>query len=126
MSMDTLPQLPLTYLNVHAFCNGMKNDLIGYKLAPAVIKNILFSGKGWRLTHVGLELVTKKFKPYTSKHENNKVITGKILLRMDACCNSPWSLFDRVITVFDPILHFELQMVEGDISAFIDFKSPEV
>jgi len=126
MTMDNLPQLPLTYLNVHAFCAGMKNDLTGYNLAPTVIKSVLFSGKGWKLTKVGLELVTKKFKPFTSKHDNNKIVTGKILLKMDDCCNSPWSLFDGVVTVFDPILHFELQMVDGDISAFIDFKSPEV
>ena len=124
--MDNLPQLPLTYLNVQAFCYGLKKDLTGYNLAPKSIRSILFSGTGWRLTKVGLELVSKQFKPYISRHEKNKIITGKLLLNMDECCNSPWSLFDNSITVFDPILHFELQMVDGDANAFIDFKSSKV
>ena len=124
MVIDNLPQLPLNYLNVLSFCTGIKNDISSYHLAPDVIRNIIFANKGWKLSKVGLKLISKNFKPYTSKHDNNKIVTGKILLKMDDCCNSPWSLFDGVVTVFDPILHFELQMVDGDISAFIDFKSP--
>jgi len=123
MIEPTFPQLPLTYLNVLSFCNNVGSTLTGYNIAPAMIRNVLFAGKGWKLTKVGLELITKKFKPYSIKNEKNKMITGKILLHMDQCCNSPWSLFEGVVTVFDPTLYFELQMVDGDINAFIDFKS---
>lgn len=95
-----------------------------YINTPDLLRKLLFVGKGWQLTNMGNEMLIESFKSYQSKNKINKIITGKILINMDICCNSPWHLHNTAITIFDSTLHFELQMVDGDINSFINFRSP--
>lgn len=64
------------------------------------------------------------FKPYITINPDNLLVTGKILLGMDRCCQGPWHLRGKTAMVFDPHLHLEIQIVGGRISDFIDFKLP--
>lgn len=124
MTQENLIDLPTNYKNIQDFCNSMQPHIAKDSISTDVIRKVLFIGKGWRLSNTGHFLLTKKFKSYKSINEKNKTETGKIILYTDVCCNGPWSLLDGVVTVFDSILHFELQMVNGDLNAFINFKSP--
>lgn len=86
------------------------------------IRRFFFVGFGWRLTRSGFELLTDHYISYTSSNQNNKLVTGKIILNMDHCVGGPWFLRHDSITVFNSISHFELGMVNGCINQFIDFK----
>jgi hypothetical protein len=94
-------------------------------LSTTELRRALFSTSGWRLTKTGLETLSSIFQPYVTKNEDNTVVTGKVLLGMDKCCKSPWFLSGKTVTVFDPTLHLEIQIVGGNIADFIDFKSPK-
>jgi len=84
----------------------------------------MFVSNGWKLSHSGRDMLRSKWQGYDSVNDANTVSTGKILINMDLCCASPWCWRGKCITVWDPTLHFELQMVNGNLSEFVDFKSP--
>ena len=90
-----------------------------------IAKKMMFSNKQWGLTKTGYNILSAVYQSYTSKNPANKVMTGKILLGMDHCCASPWFVQGESVTVFDSVLHFELQMVNGNLNDFIDFKKPQ-
>lgn len=69
-------------------------------------------------------MLSSIFQAYVTKNEENTVITGKVLLGMDKCCKSPWNLNGKTVTVFDPTIHLEIQIVGGKVADFIDFKLP--
>lgn len=94
-------------------------------LSVTELRRALFSTSGWRLTKTGAELLSTIFQPYVTKNDENTIVTGKVLLGMDRCCHSPWFLSGKTVTVFDPHLHLEIQIVGGRITDFIDFKLPK-
>lgn len=124
MVQEILSNLPLNYTDIHQFCIDIKPYIIEDNISADIVRKVLFVGKGWRLSNTGHALLTDRFTSYKSTHSKNKIVTGKIMLHMDLCCGSPWSLLSEVVTVFDSMLHFELQMVGGDLDAYINFKSP--
>lgn len=87
------------------------------------IRRYFFVGQGWRLTRTGCETLSSRYISYSSASDANTVITGKIILNMDNAVGGPWYLWGQKITVFDPTAHFELQMMGGNMNAFVDFKS---
>ena len=123
MARDTLLDLPITYTDIQQFCIDIKPFILDDDISPDIVRKVLFTGKGWRLSYTGHSLLVDRFKSYKSTNAKNKIITGKIMLHMDICCNSPWRLQSEIVTVFDPMLQFELQMVNGDLDTFINFKS---
>lgn len=118
-----------TYNNPHLLCDEITKtfDVTGKsifgKLSSTQLRGLFFINKGWRLTNEGYLYISKKFISYTSSNDQNKILTGKIILRMDECVNSPWFVRGKEVVVFDPVIHFELQMVNGELSKFVDFKS---
>ena len=90
-----------------------------------IAKKMMFGNKQWCLTKTGYNILSTVYQTYTSKNPANKVLTGKILLGMDQCCASPWFIQGESVTVFDSVLHFELQMVNGNLNDFINFKKPQ-
>jgi hypothetical protein len=90
-----------------------------------IAKKMMFSNKQWCLTKTGYNILSTVYQTYTSKNPATKVLTGKILLGMDQCCASPWFIQGETVTVFDGVLHFELEMVNGNLNDFIDFKKPQ-
>ncbi len=125
MNSSNLLELPLNCFDVLTFCNLIRPIVANYVDTSQSLRKILFVGKGWRLTKVGSELLAENFKPYKSKNKNNEIVTGRILLYMDLCCEGPWSILGDTVTVFNPTIHFEMQLVNGDINAYINFKSPK-
>lgn len=128
-----------TQSNLPVLDNGFENQtILCIHLAPILedrdsvfealnihtIKKVLFINNSWRLTGTGCQILSEHFVSYTSNHNDNTVLTGKILLNMDKCCLGPWFLRGKTITVFDPTIHFELQMVSGKLGDFVDFKTP--
>jgi len=89
---------------------------------PQSLRGLLFSNHGWRLSHGGRDMLKALFRDYDSSNDANTVVTGKILLNMDQCCGGPWALRGKTVTVWDPTVHFELQMVGGNLRDFVDFK----
>lgn len=87
------------------------------------VKKIMFVNQGWRLTRVGLALFTKVYNSYNSQHLDNRILTGRVMLSMDSAVNGPWGYQNETIIVFDPMIHFELSMVEGSARQFISFKN---
>lgn len=94
----------------------------GAFMSPSMLRNLLFSTQGWRLTKTGAELLASMFQSYVTTNEENTIITGKVLLGMDRCCNSPWHISGKSVVVFNPSLHLEIQIVGGKLTDFIDFK----
>ena len=103
---------------------------IQYDLDPSFLENLnfdrirryFFVGLGWRLTRTGCETLSQTYTSYSSTSDNNKYITGKIILNMDECVGGPWCMKGQTVIVFDPKVHFELQMVSGDVNKFVEFK----
>lgn len=113
-----------------AFCLQIAGELRhtidvnnGNSLDLERIRRYLFVNKGWRLTRNGADVISANYKHYTSINENNKILTGKILLNLDHCIGGPWFLRGNSISVFDSQVHFEIQMVNGNINDFVDLKS---
>lgn len=90
-----------------------------------LLRQQLFVNQGWRLTKRGLTLLTGKYTHYTSTHEDNKIMTGRVLLNMDKAVLGPWAWGwkDSTIIVFDAGIHFELQICNGSAQQFINFKN---
>jgi len=90
-----------------------------------LLRQQLFVNQGWRLTKRGLTVLTGKYTHYTSTHEDNKIMTGRVLLNMDNAVLGPWAWGwkDSTITVFDSAIHFELQMCNGSAQQYINFKN---
>lgn len=113
------------------FCVRITTE-IQHDLDPSFLENLnfdrirryFFVGSGWRLTRTGCETLAQNYASYTSTSDANKIVTGRIILNMDDCVGGPWCIRGQNITVFDPAIHFEIQMVSGDINKFVDFKQP--
>ncbi len=90
-----------------------------------IAKRMMFGTRCWGLTRTGYSILSSHFRSYCSKNPKNGVLTGKILLNMDACCNGPWYIQSESVYVFDSVLHFEMEMVSGNLNDFIDFKKPQ-
>lgn len=86
------------------------------------VRRFFFVNQGWRLTSSGFQAISDNYISYSSKNERNTIITGKIILNTDDCVGGPWFLKGQNIVVFDPTIHFELQMVNGNLNDFVDFK----
>jgi hypothetical protein len=93
-------------------------------LNPERIRRYFFINQGWRMTHTGFTTISRHYQSYMSQSPGNEIMTGKVLLHMDHCVNGPWFVRGTSVFVFDPTTHFELQMVDGDINAYIDFRYP--
>lgn len=124
---NDLPTLPVGFPDQLTFCSFARpylvNQIVDFEEAtPISIRKAIFISHGWRLSTAGWQMLKEAFSTYDTAHDDNIVVTGKILMSMDAICNGPWSLRGKWITLFDPTLHFELQMVGGDIRKFIDFR----
>jgi hypothetical protein len=127
MRNDNLPELQIIANDQLTFCNKLKqivNTSGIHALQNQIdIRRFVFVGRSWRLTRFGKDLLLKNFKSYASENDCNKFITGKILLNMDSCCHGPWYVYDNKVITFNETLHFELQMVSGDLNSFVNFKS---
>ncbi len=115
-SMSLIDSIRLTLATVNQDFNTMPTD---------VAKRMMFGTRGWGLTRTGYNILSDHYTVYCSKNPKNGTITGKILLGMDECCVSPWHIQGESVYVFNSLLHFELQMVNGNLNDFIDFKKPQ-
>lgn len=96
------------------------------KLDIETVRRYFFINHSWRLTNSGFAMVSMYHAHYTSNNPKNGIITGKMLLNMDHIIGGPWFMRGSQIIVFDQMANFELEMVDGDINAYIDFKRPKV
>lgn len=124
---NELQTLPTGFPDQLTFCSFARPYLASQiadfeEATPISIRKAIFISHGWRLSTAGWQMLRERFAAYDTTHDDNVVVTGKILICMDAICNGPWALRGKSVTVFDPMLHFELQMVGGDIRRFIDFR----
>lgn len=122
-----LPILPSGFPDQSVFCSFARPYLATQisdfdEFTPASIRKCIFASQRWRLSTAGWQMLREAFATYDVVHDDNIVVTGKILIGMDFICNGPWALRGKTVTLFDPILFFELQMVGGDLRTFIDFK----
>lgn len=86
------------------------------------VRRFFFVNQSWRLTNSGFQAISNNYISYSGTNERNSIITGKILLNMDDCVGGPWFLKGQAIVIFDPTIHFELQMVNSNLNDFVDFK----
>jgi len=124
---NDLPALPVGFPDQLTFCSFVQPHLAthiaDFELStPESVRKAIFISHGWRLSQAGWQMLKEEFTAYDTINKDNIVVTGKILISMDSICNGPWSLRGQRVTLFDPTLHFELQMIGGDLSKFIDFK----
>lgn len=121
--------LELSYKTQLDFCYGVMEEvqtsvdphfLTG--LSDDRIKRFFFINQGWRLTKTGFITVSTHYITYFSKHPSNKILTGKILLNMDKCVQGPWYIFGEQLAIFDQKIHFEIQMLGGNLNDFLEFK----
>jgi hypothetical protein len=91
-------------------------------LNPERIQRYFFVGRGWRLTGRGDLELGRWYQRYVSTNPANEIITGKVLLNLDAAIHGPWRIRDQEVIVYDPAAHFELQMVDGNAHTYADFR----
>lgn len=126
-TLNDLPALPPGFEDQMLFCSFVRPYLATQiadfeEATPSSIRKAIFISHGWRLSTAGWQMLRVAFATYDTGHKENMIVTGRILMCMDHICKGPWSLRGQWITLFDPTLHFELQMVGGDLRQFIDFK----
>jgi len=125
-----LPNLPQHFENTKEFAEFIRpyfdedhnNTVWKDVLIPDAIHKFMFSNKGWRLTPTGADMLMQHYKSYQSTHEDNCIITGKLLIQMNRLINGPWILRNRTVTIWNSQIHFELQLVGGKLLDLIDFK----
>lgn len=125
-----LPQLGVRFPDQLSFCGYINQSIDSYmtdsdQMSPVSARKMMFVNHSWRLSQTGLTIMKDLFASYESTSESNAIVTGRILIGMDAVCDAPWALRGKTITVFDPMLHFELQMMGGKIAEYLDFKLPK-
>lgn len=129
----TKPDLPRGFADRDQFCAFMiphlstqlVEDSSRTMIDQRLVANTLFNSKGWRLTYRGVLMIAKHWQPYTITAKEQYTLTGKVLLNMDRCVQGPWGIRSKNLTVFDPVIGFELNMVDGDLNSYIDFKFPK-
>ena len=89
----------------------------------ALLRQQVFVNQGWRLSRRGVNLFTGIYNHYANTNDDNRIMTGKILLNMDNAVKGPWGYKDATIIVFDHTIHFELQMCNGSAQQYIAFKN---
>lgn len=131
-----LPQLDLIGLTQTQFCERFKsiiqdpNTAVGTELSLNQVRLHFFVNHSWRLTKTGFNILSRMYRSYTmvqplaaGKHE---ILNGRVLLNIDTCINSPWFIRNCAMVVWDPVVHFELTMIDGDLDRFISFKLENV
>lgn len=129
MRRNDLPELVINSQDPVEFCLRIKHSL-AHELDPdllnsqsiSTLRKWMFVSQGWRLTYRGLGLLSKHYRSYLSQNASNELMTGKILLNMDHCVGGPWWASGAKIILFNPISHFELEMVEGNAKTYVDFR----
>jgi hypothetical protein len=89
---------------------------------PERIQRYFFVGQGWRLTGRGDHELSRWYQQFVSANPENEIITGKVLLNLDAAIRGPWRIRDQEIIVYDPAIHFEIQMVDGSAHQYAEFR----
>ena len=86
------------------------------------VRKEYFVNQGWRLTPNGLKVMRNLYQSWESQHTDNRIMTGRLLLGMDDVLNAPWGVQGQRIIVFDPQMHFELQMCNGSAQEWLNFR----
>lgn len=86
------------------------------------ILRILFMRNSWQLTTWGAAAMMRACCAWKLEHPENLLINGRVLINMGRIIQSPWFNHGRVIYVWDEGVHFEMQMFDGNIHKFIDFR----
>ena len=132
-----LPQLDLNELNQTQLCERFKpliqdpKSAVTKDTSPEKIRLYFFVNHSWRLTTAGFNILSKRYRSYTIPQQNNthaqhELINGRLLLNIDCCINSPWYIRKYSTVVWDPVAHFELTMLDGDLDKYISFKLENV
>lgn len=127
-----LAALEVTSQDPLQFCMKIKHEL-GHAIDPEIVcdpkiesmRRFLFINQGWRLTHRGFNLLLKYYQSYASQNPTNEVVIGRVLISMDCCIGGPWFMRGRHVFVFNDTAHFELEMVNGDVRTYVDFRNPK-
>ena len=85
-------------------------------------KKEYFINQGWRLSPQGLKTMRNLYQSWESAHNDNRIMTGRLLLGMDEALGAPWGVYGTKIIVFDPQMHFELQMCNGSAQEWLNFR----
>jgi hypothetical protein len=85
------------------------------------IRKEIFVNQGWRLTRTGLKVMCRLYHSWVGRNPDNRIMTGRILLGMDQALGAPWGIQDTSVVLFNPQLHFELQMCNGSAQEWLRF-----
>jgi len=124
---DLGPQGPYVWLTKHGIDICYQARLIDPEdpltdHAIARLRKALFVNQGWRLTSAGLKLLGERYNSYVANSDDNNIMTGRVLLGLEDALRGPWAVRGKSLIVFEPMLHFELQMVDGSAQQFVNFK----
>jgi len=86
---------------------------------------LFFMKNSWQLTSWGALALIKTYQSWTLLHDDNALISGRILINMSKIIKSPWIARGRHVYVWNESVHFEMQMFDGSIKNFVDFYIPK-
>jgi hypothetical protein len=86
------------------------------------IVQIMFMKNSWQLTNTGALFLGNTCECYKSCHVNNALLNGRVLVNMGKIIESPWYNKGQFVYVWKQTTYFELQMFDGDIHRFIEFR----
>lgn len=101
-----------TYIDISKYKNGWED--------------VMFRKNTWQITPWGFNALSSTYTYYDMLHNNdeNPAITGKILVGLDRFVNGPWYIHYNSLRIWDQDKHFEIQLLDCDLSRFIDFSKP--
>jgi hypothetical protein len=89
------------------------------------LTDMLFMKNSWQLTSIGAAIMSMIFKRWECAHDENAVMTGRVLLGMSKAIKVPWYNRGRHVYIWNEGIHFELQLLEGSLRRFIEFRQPK-
>jgi hypothetical protein len=89
------------------------------------LNNLIFMRNSWQLTSQGAVAFSHAFKRWYCVHDDNAIMTGRILLSMNLIMTTVWYSRGRHVYIWDENVHFEMQLVDGSLARFVDLKTPK-
>ena len=86
------------------------------------VASMIFHKNSWKLTRDGVTLFSQLFEHQKTPLKEEMTMTGRLILGLCRSISSPWYIGKNTLVTFNHITWFEIQLHDGRLYDFIDFK----
>jgi hypothetical protein len=130
-NIENLPVLPVGYVTASELISGLLDNPAVYtawtQQYPTIpvdiagVVRVMFMKNSWQLTTFGATCFSQTFASWELEHDDNALMTGRILISMSHIAKSPWYNRGRHVYVWSESVNFEMWMFDGSLKSYIDF-----